>query len=334
MIEAVNIFKHYGAHAALDGVSFRIAPGEVVGFLGLNGAGKTTMLKVLCGLLLPSAGQVRVFDVDGVADPLALRKNIGFLPDRAPLYGEMSVREMLTYAGRLNGVDGARIKGRVNEVLGLASLEAVADDLVETLSHGYRQRVGIAQAIVHEPRLVVLDEPISGLDPAQIVAMRSLIRGLTEKHTVLLSSHILGEISQTCDRILVLHAGRIVAQGTEAELTVGGHKRAEIVARGSLSELEKHELLRIDGVADVEAIAMPDGLIRLRARFGSNQVRERLVWALVQAGFGIRTVMDLESDLEAVFMKLTRTSQHGGEGVSAAAAGAEEPAMTQKGGDA
>lgn len=306
MIEAADIYKHYGARAALDGVSFQIAPGEVVGFLGLNGAGKTTMLKVLCGLLLPSAGQVRVFDVDGVKDPLSLRKNIGFLPDRAPLYGEMTVRAMLTYAGRLNGVDGKRIHGRVSEVLALASLDNVADDLVETLSHGYRQRVGIAQAIVHEPRLVVLDEPISGLDPAQIVAMRGLIRGLKDKHTVLLSSHILGEISQTCDRILVLHAGRIVAQGTEAELTLGGQKRAEIVARGSLADIEKGELLAVDGVADVEALPLEDGLVRLRARFASNEVREQLVRSLVQAGFGIRTVMDLESDLEAVFLKLTR----------------------------
>lgn len=312
MIEAEGIHKHYGARAALDGVSFKIQPGEVVGFLGLNGAGKTTMLKVLCGLLLPSAGTVRVFNVDGVKDPLALRKNIGFLPDRAPLYGEMTVRAMLTYAGKLNGVDDARIARRVDEVIALASLDNVADDLIETLSHGYRQRVGIAQAIVHEPRLVVLDEPISGLDPAQIVAMRALIRGLKDKHTVLLSSHILNEISQTCDRILVLHGGKIVAQGTEAELNKGGMKRVEIVARGSLADIEKGELLRVEGVGDVEANEVLDdadkktGLVRLRARFASDQVREDLVRALVTAGFGVRIVQDLETDLEAVFLKLTQ----------------------------
>jgi ABC-2 type transport system ATP-binding protein len=311
MIEAQDIHKHYGARAALDGVSFSIQPGEVVGFLGLNGAGKTTMLKVLCGLLLPSAGHIRVFDVDGVKDPLALRRNIGFLPDRAPLYGEMTVREMLTYAGKLNGVAGGRIARRVDEVLQLASLDDVADDLIETLSHGYRQRVGIAQAIVHEPRLVILDEPISGLDPAQIVAMRALIRGLKHKHTVLLSSHILGEISQTCDRILVLHAGKIVAQGTEGDLTQGGVKRVEIVARGSLADIEKGELLRVEGVDDVSAEDVVDaqgkaGLVRLRARFASDLVREDLVRALVTAGVGVRTVMDLESDLEALFLKLTQ----------------------------
>lgn len=317
MIEAEGIYKHYGSRAALDGVSFRIDPGEVVGFLGLNGAGKTTVLKILCGLLLPSRGRVSVFGVDGVRDPLALRRMIGFLPDRAPLYGEMTVRDMLRYAGRLNGVDAGRIDARVEEVLALASLTPRADDLIETLSHGYRQRVGIAQAIVHEPRLVVLDEPISGLDPAQIVAMRALIRGLAEKHTVLLSSHILGEISHTCDRILVLNQGKIVAQGKESELVVGANRRVEIVARGALATLEKSQLLHVDGVKDVEAVAVnvvegrvvvddKGEFVRVRARFASDMVRESLVRVLVGAGFGVRSVVDLESDLEAVFLQLTR----------------------------
>jgi len=309
MIEARGVHKHYGSKAALDGVSFSIATGEVVGFLGLNGAGKTTMLKILCGLLLPTAGSVTVDGVDAVSDPLALRRRIGFLPDRPPLYGEMSVRDMLAYAGRLNGVSAARITGRVNDVLTLADLHHVADDLVETLSHGYRQRVGIAQAIVHEPKLVVLDEPISGLDPAQIVAMRGLIRGLKEKHTVLLSSHILGEITHTADRILVLHGGRIVAQGTEAELVGGGKKRVEIVARGSLAAVHKGDFLNTAGISVAEAIELDGGLIRLRARFESDDVRERLVKSLVEQGFGVRSVTDLETDLEALFLKLTGDKQ-------------------------
>ncbi len=309
MITASDVQKYYGDKLALDGVSFSIAPGEVVGFLGLNGAGKTTMLKILCGLLLPTAGRVVVNGTDAVADPLALRRQIGFLPDRPPLYGEMSVRQMLRYAGQLNGVAGGRIDARVDEVLALADLGHVADDLVETLSHGYRQRVGIAQSIVHEPKLVVLDEPISGLDPAQIVAMRSLIRGLKEKHTVLLSSHILAEITHTADRILVLHGGKIVAQGHEADLVGGGKKKVEIVARGSLAAIQKGELLRAAGVTDADAsdVAGADGtgLIRVRARFDSDDVRERLISTLVEHGFGIRTVVDLESDLEALFLKLT-----------------------------
>jgi ABC-2 type transport system ATP-binding protein len=330
MIEVRDVRKLYGDKVALGGVSFSIAPGEVVGFLGLNGAGKTTMLKILCGLLLPSAGSVVVDGIDAVADPLSLRRRIGFLPDRPPLYGDMTVRQMLTYAGRLNGVSAAAIDGRVAAVLGLAELDGVKDDLVETLSHGYRQRVGIAQAIVHEPKLVVLDEPISGLDPAQIVAMRSLIRGLKEKHTVLLSSHILGEISHTADRILVLHGGRVVAQGTEAELTGGGGRRkVEIVARGLLPDLEKGALLRaagIDHASAVELVGQQTGLLRLRASFDNDATRERLVKALVEQGFGIRTVVELESDLEALFLALTAGTS------SSVSPTSPAPAQTQPGG--
>lgn len=305
MIEAHEVKKHYGDKTALDGVSFRIARGEVVGFLGLNGAGKTTMLKILCGLLLPTAGRVVVDGIDGVSDPLALRRRIGFLPDRPPLYGDMTVRQMLTYAGRLNGVEGKRIAGRVSDVLALADLDHVADDLVETLSHGYRQRVGIAQSIVHQPKLVVLDEPISGLDPAQIVAMRGLIRGLKEHHTVLLSSHILNEIALTADRILVLHSGRIVAEGDAATLTGGGHKQVEIVARGTVAALEKTTILADDDVSDATAVDVADGLMRLQARFAGDETCERVVKMMVERGFGIRRVTAMESDLEALFLRLT-----------------------------
>lgn len=303
MIEADGVCKHYGDKAALDGVSFSIARGEVVGFLGLNGAGKTTMLKILCGLLLPTDGRVVVDGVDAVSDPLALRRKIGFLPDRPPLYGEMSVRAMLSYAGQLNGVDGKRIKARVDEVLTLADLQHVADDLVETLSHGYRQRVGIAQSIVHEPQLVVLDEPISGLDPAQIVAMRGLIRGLKEKHTVLLSSHILAEITHTADRILVLHGGKIVAEGSEGDLVGSVVPRVEVVGRGDVAVVDR-VVRAVAGVVDVDVSGAADGLVH--ARFtGDGSVREAVVAALVGAGVGVRSVVDRESGLEGLFLKLT-----------------------------
>lgn len=219
MITVEKISKHYGNKRALSDVSCQIGAQTVVGLLGLNGAGKTTLLKIICGLLLPSAGRIRVGDADSLRDPEKLRRYLGFLPDRPPLYGEMSVRQMLSHVANLYSVPKKLIADRVEETLQRVHLQDKAEMLVENLSHGQRQRVGIAQAIVHDPAVVVLDEPISGLDPEQIVAMRSLIRSLADKHTVLLSSHILGEISQTCDRILLLSEGKLVADGAESVLT-------------------------------------------------------------------------------------------------------------------
>jgi ABC-2 type transport system ATP-binding protein len=306
MIVAEGITKYYGARRALDDVSFEIAQGEVVGFLGLNGAGKTTVLKILSGLLLPSAGRVTVDGVEGRDAPLSLRRRIGFLPDRPPLYVDMSVRQHLRYAARLFGVPKADVEARVGAALEGTQLTDVADDLVAWLSHGYRQRVGIAQAIVHDPALVILDEPISGLDPKQIAGMRTLIRSLAERHTVLLSSHILQEISQTCDRILVLQHGKIVAQGTEAELRARHERgRVEIVARGSL-DLAEAAVDSVDGAEDLELVSASEALVTFTARVEGDDAREALVGALVAHGLGVRTVREAgSSDLESIFLALT-----------------------------
>jgi ABC-2 type transport system ATP-binding protein len=306
MIVAEGISKFYGARQALEDLSFSIEKGEVVGFLGLNGAGKTTVLKILSGLLLPSSGRIEVDGIDGLDEPRELRRRIGFLPDRPPLYGDMTVRQMLRYAGRLNGVAAADIERRVDEVIALADLKAVADDLVDWLSHGYRQRVGIAQTIVHEPALVILDEPISGLDPEQIVGMRSLIRGLGERHTVLLSSHILGEISQTCDRLLVLNQGRIVAQGTEQELVRGAvSDELELTVRGEAAAAQA-ALAGVADVGDVKVVAVDGDIVRLVARVEGADAREGAVAALVHKGLGVHRVAPAGGGLESVFLKLTR----------------------------
>ncbi len=306
MIVAEGISKFYGARQALDGLSFSIDKGEVVGFLGLNGAGKTTVLKILSGLLLPSSGRVLVDGIDGLESPRELRRRIGFLPDRPPLYGDMTVRQMLRYAGRLNGVSQSRIERRVDEVLELADLAHVDSDLVDWLSHGYRQRVGIAQTIVHEPALVILDEPIGGLDPEQIVGMRSLIRGLAEKHTVLLSSHILGEISQTCDRLLVLNQGRIVAQGAEKELVRGAVSDVvDVTVRGE-AEAAQAALRSLPGVSELEVLAVDGDIVRLRVTAKGEAAREGVVKALIDNGLGVHRVVDAGGGLESVFLKLTR----------------------------
>ena len=218
MIEVRNLTKYYGGRRALGPVSFEIDKGETVGFLGLNGAGKTTALRVLACDLRPTAGTVSVGGIDALSNPHEVRRRIGFLPESPPLYLDMTVASYLGFAADLRGVPASDRTTRVGDALAVTDLTLVADDPIGTLSHGYRQRVGVAQAIVHRPALVILDEPTRGLDPRQIVEMRKLIHGLKDKHTVLLSSHVLSEVSQTCDRLLVLGAGQILGAGTEAEL--------------------------------------------------------------------------------------------------------------------
>lgn len=218
MIRATNLTKHYGGRPALGPISFEIADGETVGFLGLNGAGKTTALRLMACDLRPSGGTIDVGGVDALADPHEVRKRIGFLPENPPLYMDMLVEDYLKYAGELRGMTREEVVRRLPEVLDVTDLKHVAHDVIGTLSHGYRQRVGVAQAIIHQPKFLILDEPTRGLDPVQIVEMRNLIHDLKQNHTVLISSHILTEISQTCDRLIVLGRGQVLAVGTEGEL--------------------------------------------------------------------------------------------------------------------
>lgn len=219
MIRASNLSKYYGGKRALGPVSFEIKDGETVGFLGLNGAGKTTALRILACDLRPSNGTIEVGGVDAVAEPHEVRKRIGFLPENPPLYMDMSVSDYLHFAGELRGMSNNEVKKRLPDVLDVTDLGDVSNDPIGTLSHGFRQRVGVAQAIIHQPKFLILDEPTRGLDPVQIVEMRNLIHYLKQNHTVLISSHILTEISQTCDRLLVLGRGKILGVGSESELS-------------------------------------------------------------------------------------------------------------------
>jgi len=311
MIVVDHVSKSYGAHRALHDVSFRIERGEIVGFLGLNGAGKSTMLKILSGLLLPSSGTFSVEGVDGQRDPRALREKIGFLPDRPPLYDDMTVREMLTYAGRLHGVSASAIRARVDDAMERTHVTERKDELVSSLSHGFRQRVGIAAAIVHGPALVILDEPISGLDPVQIVEMRKLIQSLGGAHTVLLSSHILGEIQQTCDRLLVLDKGRVVAEGTDEQLMRSARARVEIVVRGAVAAA-RAAVAPVTGQAGLSVDDGGEGRARVLFEAADDEVRERVVAALVAAGLGVRAVRDADQGLESVFLGLLGQSKPDG----------------------
>jgi ABC-2 type transport system ATP-binding protein len=305
MIEVEGLTKYYGEHAAIRDLSFTINKGEVIGFLGLNGAGKTTALKVLGCVLLPTAGEVTVDGIDIARDPHAVRRRIGFLPDTPPLYGEMTVGRYLGFAAELRGVPRADAPRAVAEAEEKTATREVHDQLISSLSHGYRQRVGVAQALVHKPKLLILDEPTSGLDPVQIVEMRKLIRNLRGEHTVLLSSHILSEISQTCDRLLVIDEGKLVAQGTESELSKGSGAAIDIeVATGS--DKAKSAIAAVDGVKSVEVVRTDSQGAQLRVH-AAPELRPAIVRALVQAGVDVLRVDRGASQLESVFMQLTHT---------------------------
>jgi ABC-2 type transport system ATP-binding protein len=307
MIEVEGLSKYYGAHAAIHDLAFNIQRGEVIGFLGLNGAGKTTTLRVLGCVLLPTAGRVTIDGFDVVRDPHEIRKRIGFLPDQPPLYNEMTVDAYLTFVAELRGVAAARASGRVGEVVEKTGLREARDEVIGSLSHGFRQRVGLAQAIVHNPALLILDEPTSGLDPVQIVEMRQLIRDLRGAHTILLSSHNLPEISQTCDRLLVIQEGAIVAQGSEAELDqrLGGGGAVEIDVGGPSARAL--EVLRaVAGVSGASLIAEEGKQSRLRID-ARPELRPQLVRALVKADIDVLRVDETGAGgLESIFIKLTQ----------------------------
>lgn len=219
MIEVKNLSKSYGDYSAVSDVSFSAAKGQIVGFLGPNGAGKTTTIRMLATYLPPSSGQASIAGFDIVSQADEVRKRIGYLPENPPLYSEMTVREYLKFIAEIKGVPRARVKERIEQVMEQCFITDVRNKLCQHLSRGYRQRVGLAQAIMHEPEVIILDEPTSGLDPKQIIEIRQLIRSLGEAHTVLLSTHILPEVSMVCNKVVIINRGRVVIESMLNQLT-------------------------------------------------------------------------------------------------------------------
>ena len=302
MIRVEGLSKRYGDVAALDAVSFMAGRGEVLGVLGLNGAGKSTLLRILAGEVNASAGRIEVGGVAMADDPRAIRGRVGYLPEQFPLYLDMRAHDFLAYMGRLNGVAPRALAARIEEVAHRTHLTGQLHRVLGELSLGVQKRVGIARAILHQPDVVILDEPVTALDPAEIVRMRALIRSLGGSHTVLVSSHILSEVSETCDRLLVLHEGRLVGRGTEATLQadLGRILRFTLQVRGALAQVEQalpegtvivgHQTLAL-GVTDV-FIEMQDDR------------RETLVAELVDLGVGVRALVERRSGLEEVFLSV------------------------------
>lgn len=312
MIHVGNLSKYFGGHRALGPVSFEIQAGETVGFLGLNGAGKTTLLRILACDLRPSAGSFHVRGVDGVADPHHVRKVVGFLPELPPLYSEMTVGEFLRFAGLLRGMSTAEVDSRIPEVEERTHTAEADGELVRNLSHGFRQRVGVAQAIIHDPELLILDEPTKGLDPAQIVEMRSMIRELKAKHTVLISSHILPEIRETCDRLLVLRDGWLVASGTELELSARLQSRRVTVSveapAGAVGRTAIESCIRsVEGVRTVTGGGHDNGSLRFIIE-AVGDVRAAVCRTLVQSGYAVVRLDRADLELENVFLEIVHGS--------------------------
>jgi ABC-2 type transport system ATP-binding protein len=309
MIRTQALTKYYGNRCAVRDLTVEIADREIVGFLGLNGAGKTTALRMLAGQLSPSAGRIEIDGRDMIAAGEAMRWRIGFLPERPPIYEDMTVRAYLHFAARLRGYDPQKTERRVDEVLMTTSTRDYADELISSLSHGFKQRVGIAQAIIHDPALVILDEPNNGLDPAQIKEMRTLIRDLRARHTVLLSSHMLSEISQTCDRLMVIGGGKLLAVGTEAELgsSMGDARRYSIEVSGD-ADLIDRTLKDLQDKKLVNRFSKHPRAANWEIRVGLAEDKpEELARALMLAGIGLRRLEPTANELESLFLQLTQS---------------------------
>jgi ABC-2 type transport system ATP-binding protein len=320
LITVSHLVKTYGARAAVDDVSFEVGKGEVVGFLGPNGAGKSTTLRILAGFLGPTAGTVTIGGHDVVEEPFEARRCIGYMPEAVPLYPEMRVIEYLRFRAELKRVPSRARPMQVDEAMRKAGVVDVAHRRIGHLSKGYRQRVGLADAIVAKPPIVVLDEPTAGLDPNQIREARALVRELGREHTVVLSTHILGEVEACATRVLLIHRGKLVAEGpTDRIRAMRTAQAVEIAVRGD-AVAAQNVLRAVDGVSDISLIGAGEEPSRLRVTFAKEtsgdhcaRVTERCVAALVNGDFGVREVRAAGGSLEDVFAALTASDSSSAE---------------------
>ena len=313
MIEVKNLTKQYGGILALDNVTFEVRQGEVLGFLGPNGAGKTTTMKILTCFIAPTKGQVQVAGKNILTDSLEIRRQVGYLPENAPLYVDMQVREYLSFVADIRALSGQEKNKAIDRVLDVCGLLNVALQEIRTLSKGYRQRVGLAQAMVHNPSILILDEPTSGLDPNQIVEIRELIKSLGAERTVILSTHNLAEVQATAKRVVIIHKGKLVADGTPEELEQerGGARYDVVLAKPAESgEKVQDTFKQIDGVSGVELSKAPsNGELEVVVRGqGDKDVRADIFRIAVENNWVLLGLGRKQVDLESVFRRLTTTN--------------------------
>lgn len=306
MIEVEHLTKSYGRGNAVSDISFKVNKGEIVGFLGPNGAGKTTTMRIITGYLPATSGAARVAGFDVAEQSMEVRKRIGYLPEVPPLYPEMSVRDYLEFIARIKGVATADIASRSAYAMEATALTDRAEDLIKRLSRGYKQRVGIAQAIVHDPAVVILDEPTNGLDPNQIIEVRNLINQLAGEHTIILSTHILKEVEETCQRVVIINKGQIVAEDTPQNLSKqrAGSERTHLLIKGE-AEAVKTMLTAIEGVSNVEA-SEKEGLLDVMVENpAGTDLRSQIAARVISGGFELYELRSESLSLEDVFRQLT-----------------------------
>jgi len=308
MIRVRNLTKYYGKRLAVDNISFNVEKGEIVGFLGPNAAGKTTTMRILTGFLAPTSGNISVAGFDSIKNSLEVRQHIGYLPEAVPLYGDMTVRSYLDFAASLRGLDKDRIKRRIDEVTEICHLEEYIDVIIGKLSKGFRQRVGVAQAIIHEPEVLILDEPTIGIDPIQVAMTRDLIKELGKEHTILLSTHILPEVSVICKRVIIIHEGKIVAENRIENLSsmLAGSKRLRLEVEGPPQKVTER-LRRIKGISQV---SRQDSHYIVECATGQDP-RSEIMKTIVQGGWTLLSMESIEMSLEEVFLKLTADDEGG-----------------------
>lgn len=308
LIEVQNVTKRYGQHLALDAVSFKVDEGEILGFLGPNGAGKTTTMNIITGYISATEGTVRVDGTDIMENPREVKRKIGYLPELPPLYNDMTVQEYLDFVSKIKKVDSGSQKQSVNNAMELVKIIDVKNRLIKNLSKGYKQRVGLAQAILGDPKVLILDEPTVGLDPKQIIEIRNLIKELGKKHTIILSSHILPEVSAVCDRVLIINKGKIVVSGTPEELSRKLTFSNKLMVR--VKGPEEQILGAIKAMADIEhaegqGAREPDTLDVLVEAKKDIDIREQLFNTLAGAKLPILMMKSMDLTLEEVFLEVT-----------------------------
>jgi len=316
MIKVEGLTKRYARTVAVDNISFEVEKGQIVGFLGPNGAGKTTTMRVLTCFLPPTSGSATVAGFDVLANPMEVKKRIGYLPETPPLYPEMEVVEFLNFAGRLKGVESRALKSRVDEVMERCVLGDVRAKIISKLSKGYRQRVGLAQAIIHNPDVLILDEPTAGLDPQQIIHTRELIHSLAGEHTIILSTHILSEVEHSCERVVIISGGKLVATDSVANLT-NRLRGSEAVAlelesadgRPHATDVQQ-KLEQVAGVSRVMLKESKNGRLLFEVEsLQGRHIRSDLARTVVNSGWGLTELRSVGLSLEEIFLQLTAAEQ-------------------------